>query len=87
MTDDEEEFEANEANRPLAEVVAENMAIYAGVLDEQSFMPQAEQLLRSFEAIEGKPAADYLEVEEWSRSHLNTVGPARLLVLTPKKDD
>ena len=65
----------------MVEVVAENMAIYAGALDDQQFMPQAEQLLRSFEAIEGRPATDYMEVEDWSRDHLHHVGPARFLVL------
>ncbi len=68
-------------DRPLVEVVAENMMIYAGALDHQPFMPQAEQLLRSFEAIEGRPATDYLEVEEWSMRHLNDTSAARFLVL------
>jgi hypothetical protein len=75
MSDDDEDL-----NRPLVELVAENMAIYAGCIDEQGFRPQAEQLLRSFEAIEGRPATDYLEIEEWSRHHLDHVA-ARLLAL------
>jgi hypothetical protein len=87
-TNDNEDDDYDNNPMPLVEEVAENMAIYSkGVLDDQSFMAQAEQLLRSFEAIEGRPAADYLEIEEWSRSHLNTVGPAKFLVLTPKKDE
>jgi hypothetical protein len=81
--DEEEEFEAN---RPLVELIAENMAIYdvafrGDAIDDESFMLQAERLLRSFEAIEGRPAADYMEIEEWSMRHLNDVGPARFLVL------
>jgi hypothetical protein len=82
MSDDEEDFDDNQS---LVELVAENMAVYASaVSDYESFMPQAEQLLRSFEAIEGRPATNYLEVEEWSRRHLNKVGPARYLVLPGK---
>ena len=64
---------------PLVEEVAENMAIYAGTTNDERFIRQAEQLLRSFAAIEGRPAADYLEVEEWSRHHLDKSG--RFLVL------
>jgi hypothetical protein len=69
-----------ETNRPLVELVAENMSIYAGVLDDQLFLPQAEQLLHSFEAIEGRPAADYLEIEQWSMQHLD-IATSRFLVL------
>ena len=54
MSDDEKDFEDN---RPLVEVVAENMAIYAGALDDQQFMPQAEQLLRSLPPVAKTPAA------------------------------
>jgi hypothetical protein len=36
------------------------MAILCGRDDDDSFRPQAEQLLRSFEASEGRPATDYL---------------------------
>jgi hypothetical protein len=81
MTSDDEDFEANLDNRPLVELVAENMSIYASAVgDDQHFMPHAEQLLRSFEAIEGRPAADYLELEQWSRQHLDSPA-ARFLVL------
>jgi hypothetical protein len=65
---------------PLVELVAEHMAIYGGTLDDGHFMPQAEQLLRTFEAIEGRPSADYPEIEEWSRRHLD-IRAARFLVL------
>jgi hypothetical protein len=30
-------------NKPLVEELAENMAIYAGVVDESQFLPRAEQ--------------------------------------------
>jgi hypothetical protein len=53
-------------NDILVEQIAEGMAIYAGSLDAAAFMPQAQQLLRSFVAIEGRPPADYLEIEKWS---------------------
>jgi hypothetical protein len=56
------------------------MAIYANALDGEPFMAQAEQLLRSFEAIEGRPAASYTEVEEWSWRHQD-IDTARFLVL------
>jgi len=54
----------------LSEQVAENMAIYAGQLDHAQFMAQAVQLVRTFEAIEGRPPHDYLEIENWSHDHL-----------------
>jgi hypothetical protein len=69
-----------QTNRLLVELVAENMSIYAGGVDDGRFLPQAEQLLHSFEAIEGRPAADYLELEQWSRQHLDSPA-ARFLVL------
>jgi hypothetical protein len=75
--EEQAEFEANPP--PLVEQIAENMAICAGVLDEAQFISQAEQLLRSFEAIEGRSPADYLEIEDWSRSHLAQGG--RFLVV------
>jgi hypothetical protein len=74
---DEEDFDNNPPS--LVEVIAENMAIYAGAVDDQSFMPQAEQLLRTFEAIEGRSPAEYLEFEQWSMNHLDKGG--RFLVL------
>lgn len=79
MSITEEDFDANPM--PLVELVAENMAIYAGagVDGIDSFMPKAEHLLRMFEAIEGRPAADYLEIEQWSMSHLDEGG--KFLVL------
>jgi hypothetical protein len=77
-SNDDEDFDNNPL--PLVEELAENMAIYAGAIDDQPFRPQAEQLLRSFEAIEGRPAADYMEIENWSMSHLDVKG-ARFLVL------
>jgi hypothetical protein len=78
----DKDFENNPV--PLVDVVAENMAIYAGAFDDQSFRPQAEQLLRSFEAIEGRPAADYLEIEQWSLTHQDQGG--RFLVLPGGKE-
>jgi hypothetical protein len=67
------------AARALVKTVAENMAIIAGVTDDGKFFPQAEQLLRLFEAIEGRKPRDYLEIEEWSRHHLDRGG--RFLIL------
>jgi hypothetical protein len=64
--------------RELVERVAEAMAIYAGSMDLESFIPQAKQLLRSFEAVEGHPATTYLD-EEWSARHLG--GGDRFLVI------
>ena len=75
---DDEDFDNNPL--PLIEQVAENMAIYARRKDGKVFMPQAKQLLRSFEAIEGRPAVNYMEVEKWSRRHLDVKG-AKFLVL------
>jgi hypothetical protein len=77
--EEDETAEALENPLPLVEQVAENMAIYANVLDDSPFMRQAAQLLRSFEAIEGRPAADCLEIEQWSMGHLD--GRGRFLVL------
>ena len=56
------------------EQVAEAMGIYTRTYDDERFIPQAEQLLRSFEASEGHPATDYLEIEEWSKRHLHSSG-------------
>jgi hypothetical protein len=53
-------------NMSFGEQIAEAMAIQAGSTDTNAFIPQAEQLLQSFEAIEGRAPADYLEIEEWS---------------------
>lgn len=67
----------------LVELIAENMAIYASLnaenmtfnpevaIDDEFFIPHAEELLRRFRAIEGRDAADYEEVEEWSLRHIN----------------
>jgi hypothetical protein len=63
----------------LVEQVAEAMAIYAGMLDATSFEAQAAQLLRSFEAIEGRPPKDYLEIETWSLAHKHPCGPFLVL--------
>jgi hypothetical protein len=67
-------------NTPLVEQVMENMSVYARPVDDERFRPQAEQLLNAFQAIEGRPAVDYLEIEEWSLRHLD-IKAARFLVL------
>jgi hypothetical protein len=59
----------------LAEQVAEAMATYAGAVDDTPFMAQAEQLLRSFEAIEGRLPRDYSEIEAGSLAHKHPSGP------------
>jgi hypothetical protein len=59
--------------------IAENIAIYNGVVNDEQFIPQAQQLLRSFEAIEGRLPRDYLEIETWSASRVDRSG--RFLVL------
>ena len=84
MTDTSDEDDFNNNPPSLVEQVAQNMAIYARVADSDIFKAQAEQLLRTFEIIEGRAAVDYLEVEEWSRLHLDAVG-ARFLVLRGDK--
>jgi hypothetical protein len=58
----------------LIEEIADNMSIYAGTIDPEKFIPQATQLLSSFEAIEARLPEDYLEIEDWSRSHLDKSG-------------
>jgi hypothetical protein len=50
------------------------MAIYAGAIDEEPYLPQAKELLRRFRAVEGRNPADYLEIEDWSRNHLDQKG-------------
>ena len=71
----------NDAQFPqtLVKQIAEAVRIYAGTRDRERFVPQAEQLLRSFEASEGHPAVDYLEIKQWSRCHLDPSG--KFLVL------
>jgi hypothetical protein len=77
MNHDEDDFDNNPP--PLVELVAENMAIYAGTDDAEAFRPHAERLLRMFEAIEGRRAIDYPEIEQWSMAHQGEGG--RFLVL------
>jgi hypothetical protein len=76
---DAETFNDAQFPQALVEQIAEAMGIYAGTPDHVRFVPQAEQLLRSFEASEGQPAVDYLEIEQWSRCHLDPSG--KFLVL------
>jgi hypothetical protein len=59
--------------------VAEAMAIYAGVIDDDHYAAQAEQLMNSFKATEGRWPRDYLEIETWSAAKLDKSG--RLLVV------
>jgi hypothetical protein len=73
-----------EMRRVLVEEIAENMSIYAGTIDPDRFVPQAEQLLSSFEAMVGRLPNDYLEIEDWSRNHLDKGG--RFLVLRGSRD-
>lgn len=63
----------------LIRTIAENMAVYNGMLSDEEFLPQAGALLRSFEAIEGRTPNNYLEIETWSANHLDKGG--RLLVV------
>jgi hypothetical protein len=63
-----EEYEANPL--PLVEEIAENLAIYAGVIDDTPFLDMAARLLRSFEVTAGRPAENHLEVEDWFRQRL-----------------
>ncbi|MBO0757297.1 MAG: hypothetical protein J2P54_15665 [Bradyrhizobiaceae bacterium] len=51
---------------PLVDVVAENMANYAGALNLDLFKEEAEKLIRRFEEIEGHAPADYLEIGAWA---------------------
>ena len=74
----------DEMRRVLVEEIAENMSIYAGTIDSDKFFQQAEQLLSSFEAIVGRLPNGYLEIEDWSRHHLDKGG--RFLVLPGGQD-
>jgi hypothetical protein len=58
----------------LQDQVAENMAIQAGRIDEEPFRLQAGELMRRFEIVEGRLPADYLEIEQWSLTHLDKSG-------------
>ena len=72
---DAEEFDNNPP--PLVEQLAENMEICAGVFaHDHFFQPLAEELLRSFKAIEGRPARDYLEIEGWLMRHRDVLEAA-----------
>jgi hypothetical protein len=53
---------------------------YAGTIDDQQFLPQAEQLLRSFEAID-RPAVNYMENRELVDEPFRRSKGARFLVL------
>ena len=52
--------------RPLVEVVAENMAIYVGVMDDTKFLTPAAQAIEAFTRIEGHAPEDYSELEAWA---------------------
>jgi hypothetical protein len=66
--------EAFEFKLKLVEEIAENMAIYAGSMDEEAYLPSAKELLRRFRAIKGRDPVDYMEVEEWSMSMIDKSG-------------
>jgi len=74
------EFEAFEAATmeddlnplPLVEQIAENLAIYAGTVDEAQFIPHAKFLLGAFKSSEGRLPGDYLELENWCSRHAPT---------------
>jgi hypothetical protein len=72
-------FSDEQFSQTLVEQIVDAMGIYTGTPDHERFVPQAEQLLRSFEASEGHPAVDYLEIEQWSRRYLDPSG--KFLVL------
>ena len=72
-------MDLNKKRKALVEQIAENMSIYADMIDPERFIQQATRLLSSFEAIEGRFPEDYLEIENWSRSHLDKGG--RFLIL------
>jgi hypothetical protein len=65
---DEEEFEeAITSEEDFVRLIAENMAIYAQQPNnDEAFMPQARELLRSFKEIEGHLPDDYAELEIWA---------------------
>lgn len=63
----------------IVEVLAENMAIYAGAIDHAAYLPLAKEVLRRFRAIKGRDPVDYLEVEEWCRSTLDKSGRLHVL--------
>lgn len=67
-------FNDERFSQTLVEQIADAMGIYAGTRGHERFVAQAEQVLRSFEANKGYPAVNYLEIEEWSRRHLDPSG-------------
>jgi hypothetical protein len=69
----------------LVKLIAENMAIYAGAMNDNLYIPQAEELLRRFRAVEGRDATNYLKVEEWSLAHIDQ--KSGFLVLAKRKHD
>ena len=65
-----EEWERNEAEwlkteQGKVEQIAENLAIHAGSLDSDTFIPLARQLLWSFRRAHGRDLKSYLELETW----------------------
>jgi hypothetical protein len=77
--DDTEDDTVKPGTSGFIELVAENMAIYANTVESNLFVPQARQLVASFEATEGRLPNDYFELEDWSRHHLDKGG--RFLVI------
>lgn len=65
----EADIAAEDANPlPLEDQLTENLAIYAGVVDDdEQFRPYARFLLRAFEKRERRAPNDYTEIEEWWR--------------------
>ena len=62
--EDDADFEANIP--PLVELLAENLAIYDGsVNDDEAYLAQAREILRQYRAAHGRDPAEYMEVEEF----------------------
>jgi hypothetical protein len=70
MDNEQKEFELNDtidSEEGFVRLIAENMAIYANQpFNNEAFMPQARELLRSFKEIEGYLPDDYAELESWA---------------------
>jgi hypothetical protein len=71
----------------LREEIAENLEVYRALYgseqaEESQLLAYADQLIQMFHESEGREPSDYLEIENWSRAHLDKT--SRFYVLQGK---
>jgi hypothetical protein len=83
----EEAIMTDEPQQSLREQIAENIEVYRALYgseqtNEGRLLAYADRLIQMFRESEGREPNDYLEIENWSRDHLDQT--SRLYVLQGK---